>query len=155
MPFTESAFENAILDIFRNQLGYQTLYGPNIERDYRCPFIETHLQQGVRAANPGVHEAALKEALYRLHNLEGGSLVQRNERFMDWLQNGIEVSYSDRGVQKATLVKLLDYECHENNSFVAANQWTFIEHAEKRPDLVVFVNGMPLVLMEIKSPSRE
>lgn len=155
MPFTESAFENAILDIFRNQLGYQTLYGPNIERDYRCPFIETHLQQGVRAANPGVHEAALKEALYRLHNLEGGSLVQRNERFMDWLQNGIEVSYSDRGVQKATLVKLLDYECHENNSFVAANQWTFIEHAEKRPDLVIFVNGMPLVVVEIKSPSRE
>jgi len=155
MPFTECAFENAILDIFRIQLGYQTLYGPNIERDYRHPFIETYLQQGVRAANPGVHEAALKEAFYRLRNLEGGSVVQRNERFMDWLQNGIEVSFGDRGVQKATLVKLLDYECPENNSFVAANQWTFIEHAEKRPDLVIFINGMPLVVVEIKSPSRE
>ena len=92
MPFTEASFENAILEIFRDHLGYQTLYGPEFDRDYRHPFIEHYLKQGIQAANPGLHEAALQEALYRLRSLEGGSLVQRNERFMDWLQNGIEGS---------------------------------------------------------------
>jgi type I restriction enzyme R subunit len=155
MPFTESAFENAILEIFRDHLGYQTLYGPDFNRDYHHPFIEFYLREGVRAANPGIPDAAVDEALHRLRDLENGSLVQKNERFMDYLQNGIEVSFFHEGRQKSALVRLLDYGNTENNSFLIANQWTFIENAEKRVDLVVFVNGMPLVLMEIKSPSRE
>lgn len=74
---------------------------------------------------------------------------------MDYLQNGITVHYTEKGEHKDTLVYLIDYNKPENNSFIVANQWTFIENSEKRPDVLLFINGLPLVLMELKSPSRE
>ena len=74
---------------------------------------------------------------------------------MDYLQNGITVHYTEKGEPKDTIVYLIDYEKPNNNSFIVANQWTFIENSNKRPDVLLFINGLPLVLMELKSPSRE
>lgn len=74
---------------------------------------------------------------------------------MDYLQNGISVNYFDKGEQRAALVRLVDYENVDNNTFTAVNQWTIIENSEKRPDVIVFLNGLPIVLLELKSPSRE
>lgn len=74
---------------------------------------------------------------------------------MDYLQNGITVRYTEKGEPKDTIVYLIDYTNPENNSFIIANQWTFVENSEKRPDILLFINGLPLVLMELKSPSRE
>ena len=71
------------------------------------------------------------------------------------LQHGIEVSYFDGKEQRNDIVYLIDYDQAERNDFKIVNQWTFVEHSEKRADLVVFVNGLPLVVMELKSPSRE
>ena len=74
---------------------------------------------------------------------------------MDYLQNGIPVRYFVDGEERSSIVYLVDYKNPENNSFVVANQWTFIENSNKRPDLILFLNGLPIVLMELKSPSRE
>jgi len=74
---------------------------------------------------------------------------------MDYLQNGVPVKYADGGEERSALVYLLDYQNPDNNDFTIANQWTVIETSEKRPDVLLFVNGLPLVVMELKSPSRE
>lgn len=74
---------------------------------------------------------------------------------MDYLQNGIPVRYFVDGEERSSIVYLVDYKNPENNSFFVANQWTFIENSNKRPDLILFLNGLPIVLMELKSPSRE
>ncbi len=71
------------------------------------------------------------------------------------MQNGITVHYTEENEPKDTIVYLIDYQKTENNSFVVANQWTFIENSEKRPDILLFINGFPLVLIDLKSPSRE
>ncbi|MCR5653859.1 MAG: type I restriction endonuclease subunit R [Ruminococcus sp.] len=86
---------------------------------------------------------------------ENGELVQKNAVFMDYLQNGVEVRYHEKGEERSALCYLIDYQNTDNNSFVVANQWTFVENEEKRPDVLLFINGLPVVLMELKSPSRE
>lgn len=70
-------------------------------------------------------------------------------------QNGVPVKYFADGEERSGLVRLADFKQPQNNRFVVANQWTVIENSEKRPDIVLFVNGLPLVVVELKSPSRE
>lgn len=65
------------------------------------------------------------------------------------------VKYLENGEQRSTIVYLIDYKNVDNNSYIVANQWTFVENSEKRPDVLLFINGLPLVLFELKSPSRE
>ena len=74
---------------------------------------------------------------------------------MDYLQSGIEVSYSEKGETKSEIIYIIDYNNVNNNSFIVANQWTFIEKSNKRPDILLFLNGLPVCLFELKSPSRE
>ena len=74
---------------------------------------------------------------------------------MDYLQSGIEVSYSEKGETKSEIIYIVDYNNVNNNSFIVANQWTFIEKSNKRPDILLFLNGLPICLFELKSPSRE
>ena len=74
---------------------------------------------------------------------------------MDYLQNGVPVKYFDNGEEHSTLVYLIDFKNPSQNDFTVANQWTFIENSEKRPDVILFVNGLPLVIVELKSLSRE
>ena len=105
--------------------------------------------------NPKLPQAAINEALFKLRNFENAELVQKNSIFMDYLQNGITVRYTEKGEPKDTIVYLIDYDKPANNSFIIANQWTFVENSGKRPDILLFINGLPLVLMELKSPSRE
>ena len=155
MPYTESDYENAIIDLFQNNLNYDYVYAPNVERDFRSPLYDDILEESIRRINKGVPYDAIKDALFKLRNFENGELVQKNAVFMDYLQNGIQVRFTEKGEERSTLVYLIDYENVDNNSFIIANQWTFIENSEKRPDIILFVNGLPLVVVELKSPSRE
>ncbi|MDR1728002.1 MAG: type I restriction endonuclease subunit R [Acidobacteriota bacterium] len=155
MPYTEANYENAVIEVFRDTLGYGYAYGPDVARDYADPLYMDELLPALRRVNPKLPEAALTEAVYKLRNFEGGTFLQKNVQFMDYLQNGVSVNYYDKGEQRAALVYLVDYENVERNTFTAANQWTITENSEKRPDVLVFVNGLPLVVFELKSPSRE
>ncbi len=155
MPFTEANFENAIIEIFRDQLGYDYVYGPDVARDYAEPLYLDVLTEILPQINRGVAQEAIDEAVARIRTHESGSLVQKNERFTDMLQNGVEVTWSDGKEQRAERVRLVDYDTPMRNRFTVANQWTVEEHSVRRADLVVFVNGLPLVVVELKSPSRE
>ena len=154
MPYTESSYENAIIQLFE-EMGYTHAYGPDVVRDYKVPYYADELTAALYRLNPSLPDDAISDALYKLTNYENGELVQKNAVFMDYLQNGVEVRYTEKGEDRSALCYLVDYSNIDNNSFVVANQWTYIENAEKRPDVLLFINGLPLVLMELKSPSRE
>lgn len=154
-PVNEEAYENSIIELFQ-ELGYTHVYGPDVEtRDFTSPLYETVLTNSLHQINPNLPDEAINEALFKLKNFENAELTQKNAVFMDYLQNGITVRYTEKGEPRDTIVYLIDYENPDNNSFIVANQWTFIENSEKRPDVLLFINGLPLVLMELKSPSRE
>lgn len=155
MPFTENNYEQAIIQLFRNDLGYDYAYGPDIERDFYSPLYEEVLLDSMYRLNRGLPEEAIQDALFKLKNFENGELVQKNAVFMDYLQNGIPVRYFVDGEERSSIVYLVDYKNPDNNSFIVANQWTFIENSNKRPDVILFLNGLPVVLVELKSPSRE
>lgn len=154
MSFTEDNYEKALIALFE-QLGYTHLYGPDIERDYYVPFYEEQLMESLCNVNRGKPQSAINEAVSKLKDIDTGSLAQKNELFMDYLQHGIEVSYFDGKEQRNDIVYLIDYEHTERNDFKIVNQWTFVEYSEKRADIVIFINGLPIVVMELKSPSRE
>lgn len=154
-PVNEEAYENSIIELFE-ELGYTHVYGPDMEtRDFTSPLYEVVLTNSLHQINPNLPDEAINEALFKLKNFENAELTQKNAVFMDYLQNGITVRYIEKGEPRDTIVYLIDYENPDNNSFIIANQWTFIENSEKRPDVLLFINGLPLVLMELKSPSRE
>lgn len=153
--YNEESYENSIIDLFENDLQYQHVYGPNIERNFYSPLYEDILIESIERINNGLPHTAIDDALYKLKNFENGELVQKNMVFMDYLQNGIPVRYFDGSEDKSSIVYLIDYDNVNNNSFIVANQWTFIESSNKRPDIILFINGLPLVVMELKSPSRE
>lgn len=152
--YTEADYENSIIELFEN-LGYRHVYAPDLERDFYSPLYEEELKSALHRLNPEMPEDAIADALYKLKNFENAELVQKNALFMDYLQHGIEVRYFVKGEERSGLVYLADYKNPETNSFVVANQWTFIENSNKRPDVILFLNGLPVILIELKSPSRE
>lgn len=152
--FTEANYENAIIELFQ-EMGYHHVYAPNIERDFNNPLYEDELEQALYRINPSIPDAAIADALYKLKNFESAELIQKNALFMDYIQHGIEVRYFVKGEECSGIVYIVDYKNPDNNSFIIANQWTFIEKSNRRPDILVFLNGLPVVLMELKSPSRE
>ena len=157
---TEDDFERAIIGHLGNNLDYNYLYGPDVSRSndkYQDTFLNEKLAESLRRINPTLPEAAIAEAIHAITHITDGSLEKRNMAFTDYLQNGVTVSYMDTstGKIKHDIVYLIDYNNTKNNDFTAVNQWTYKENQEKRPDIIIFVNGMPLVLFELKSPSKE
>ena len=155
--FNESSYENSIIELLTN-LGYTHVYGPDIERSpeaLRDPFMADELRNSLEMVNPTLPQAAIDETIYKIRNYEAGSLVSKNATFMDYIQNGVQVTYRDKGEEKSTIVQLVDYDNPTRNSFIVANQWTFIENENKRPDIIVFLNGIPVVVMELKSPKAD
>ena len=152
--YTEADYENSIIQLFE-EMGYAHIYGPDIERDFCNPLYEDVLIDSMYRLNKSLPDDAIQDALYKIKNFENGELVQKNAVFMDYLQNGVPVRFFVDGEERSSIVYLVDYKSPENNSFIVANQWTFIENSNKRPDIILFLNGLPVVIIELKSPSRE
>ena len=145
MSFTEDHFEQAVLEVLQ-EYNYNILHGGQIDRDYRNPLYMNELGEALFKINPGVPAVAIWEAIRKLQNLDAGTLIQKNKVFTDWLQNGMEITFEQDGKIVTRLVKLVDFAAPQKNRFTAINQWT-IQGAGgmvKRPDIVVFVNGLPL-----------
>lgn len=151
---SEGMYENALMSLFEN-LGYETLYGPDIARDYRIPVNEPQMRFALSLVNPTKPNIAIDEAIRKVMSIDTGDLVQKNEKFMDYLQNGVEITYENGGEMVHDIIYLIDYFNTSRNKFQAVNQWTYQEYSEKRADIIIFINGLPLVLIELKSPSRE
>jgi type I restriction enzyme R subunit len=140
--------------LFSN-LNYNCQLGHDIERDYTNPLYHPQLEISLNNINKGKNQEAINAAIEKLKNIDFGSIEERNSTFTEYLQNGIAVNYLENNEEKTELVKLIDYENTNNNDFTVINQWTVKDKAVKRPDVVVFVNGIPLVVIELKSPSNE
>lgn len=153
--FTEADYEKSVIELFQN-LGYSYIYAPELERDYSCPVLESTLQDCLVKINKNLPYAAIMEAIGKLLDFDAGSLLQRNETFMNYLQNGIPVKYVEAGEERTNIVYLIDYDNVDYNDFCVLNQFTYIENGNnRRPDVIVFVNGLPLVVIELKSPSKD
>ena len=153
--FTEDSFEQALIELFK-ELGYNYKYGPDIDRDLQEPLLLDSVQESLCRINPTLPSSAIEEAIKSIKRLEGANLTETNYRFTLLMQNGVEATFiNNKRESKTDIVKLIDYERPENNEFTVVNQYTMHEYDVKRADMVVFVNGLPLVVVELKSPSRE
>ena len=156
LSFTEDTFEQAVIELFEN-MGYTHIYAPDMNRtDYSRPLLDDVLRDCLVRLNRNLPATAIDEAILKLNDFDAGSLLQKNIIFMDYLQNGITVKYAVKGEERSSVVKLVDYIDADKNDFYVVNQYTFVENGNnRRPDIILFINGLPLVLMELKSPSKD
>ena len=165
---TENAIEAFAIKLFE-RLGYSYVYAPEISPDAVCQgtlqpersrYDEVLLAERLRTAvlriNPSIPLAAQQEAIKEVERIHSPELLANNEAFHRMLTEGVNVSHQQDGNDRGDLVWLIDFAYPENNEFVVANQFTVIENNQnKRPDVILFVNGIPLVVMELKNAADE
>jgi len=159
----ESEVEEAALEILA-ELGYDYLYGPDIapetpdsERgEYSDVILTRRLRSAISGINPHVPHSAREEALKKVIRAESQDLIHSNKSFHDMLVNGVDVEYrNDEGEIVYDKVWLFDFKNRDSNEYLAVNQFTVIENRNKRrPDIVLFINGLPLVVIELKRPEN-
>lgn len=114
------------------------------------------LTAAVNRINSKLPETARQQAISDISRIHSSELLTNNETFHGWLTKGVNVSYHQNNQERGDLVNLLDFENPDNNEFLVVNQFTVIEnHSQKRPDIVLFINGLPLVVIELKNPADE
>ena len=164
LAVTESTVEEAAIDWFKD-LGYQYLPGPDIACDGSYPergsYTDVVLEKRLRTAllflNPNIPADALEDAFKKVTRPGSPSLIVNNRQFHKMLAEGVDVEYrNEEGRIVGDKVRLLDFAVPENNDWLVVNQFTVIEEQRnRRPDLVVFVNGLPLAVIELKNPADE
>jgi type I restriction enzyme R subunit len=164
--FTESVVEEAAL-AWLEGLGYEILSGPEIaagesgaertDPDYHDVILDRRLRQALRQFNPALPPEAIEDAYKRLILGSEPSLVTRNHALHQMLVDGITVEYTrPDGSIGGGLVRVFDYDNPENNDWVAVNQFSIVEgQNNRRPDILIFVNGLPVAVMELKNPTDE
>ncbi len=160
---TENEIEQIALDILNEDLGYTVVYGPNLaegeskEREYTEVVLQQRLRNAIDKLNPEIPADAREEAFKKALRTTTISLFENNQAFHRMLTEGIDVKFGiGDGKAKTDKVWLVDFSNPENNEFLAINQFTVIEnHNNKRPDIVLFVNGLPLVVIELKNAIDE
>ena len=150
----ENTLEQAIIAELQ-QKGYEYLYGPDIERDYHEVILEDCFRASMININPGITQEILSEAYKAIKNLGLLKLEDLNASFHKYLVEGVPVPYRKNGESRTFTVKLIDFENVENNDFKVINQFTIVEYKTKRPDILIFINGIPMVLFELKNMANE
>jgi len=160
---TESAIEEFAIELLEHQ-GYEYIYAPDIAPDSETPerqsfedvLLIERLKTAISRINPKIPAEEQEDAIKQIQRLHSPELIASNEAFHRMLTEGVKVSYRKDGNTRGDLVWLIDFKNPENNDFVVANQFTVIENnISKRPDVILFVNGIPLVVMELKNPADE
>jgi type I restriction enzyme R subunit len=153
---TESDIEKHAIELFE-RLGYDYFHGDQLERARPDEVVLiARLTAAVKRINPSIPELARQQAVKDISRIQSPDTLANNETFHRALTEGVKVSYNQHSQERGDLVWLLDFANPDNNEFVVANQFTVIENQQmKRPDLVLFVNGLPLVVIELKNPTDE
>ena len=152
---TENEIELFAIDLFE-ALGYSYIYAPNIQRSHEEVLLEDRLLSSLEMINPTLHVHLLEDAIKQLKRLKSTQLLADNEIFHRFLVEGVRVESQKDGVTRGEIVRLVDFEDVQKNDFVVANQFTVVENSHtKRPDIILFVNGLPLVVVELKNPTDE
>ena len=161
--FTESILEETALNWFKD-LGYQIIYGGDIAPDepaaerenYGEVILAQRLKDALKRINPSVPAEALEDAYRKVTRPSAVSLVGNNRAFHKMLADGIEVEYRADGRIQGDKVWLIDFEDLDNNDWLVVNQFTVVEnHINRRPDVVIFVNGLPFAVIELKNAADE
>ncbi len=160
---TENEIELFAIELLEIQ-GFEYIYAPNIAPDSETPMRESFedvilkekLQNSLSTINPTLDYELVEYAVKQIERLKTTELLTDNEAFHKMLTEGITVEIQKEGVTRGEIVKLIDFDDISNNDFVISNQFTIIENGiNKRPDLILFINGLPLVVIELKNPVDE
>lgn len=161
--FSESVVEDAALDWLRG-LGYNVIAGPDmppgphaLRKEYSDVFFASTVRGALGRINPDLPDEALDDAFRKLTRPEGSTLEARNRAFHRMLVDGVTVEYrTDEGAVRGAQAQVLDFDDPDKNDWLAINQFTVSENKhERRPDVVLFINGLPLALIELKNPADE
>ncbi len=159
----EQEVEEHALDIFEN-LGYEIISGPDIAPDGKNPERESYsdvvlverLKRAIDKFNPNIPAEAKEETVKKILRTHSPNLIEDNQDFHQMLVDGIDIEYRKEGRIVGDNIYLFDFENPESNEFLAINQFTIIENdVDRRPDIILFVNGLPLVVIELKNLADE
>jgi len=160
---TEDSVERFAIEILEN-CGYEYIHGLDIAPDGENPerekfsdiVLKDRLKKAIYTLNPYIPEDAQESALREVMSLSGSELIEVNEAFHRMLVEGIDVEFSTEDGVQGNKVWLIDFKTPSNNEFLVCNQFTVIQNnVNKRPDIVLFINGLPLVVIELKNPGDE
>ncbi len=160
---TESTLENAVLDWFE-ELGWHCVFGPDIapgepaaeREDYEEVVLASRLRRALERINPELPAQAVEEAFRKVTLIDSPALIEKNKMFHRMLTDGVEVSWMGQDGQQFGNACLIDINDLENNDWLVVNQFTVVEdRKERRPDVVVFINGLPMAVFELKNPAKE
>lgn len=158
----EDHAEQEVLRVFADELGYATAHGPDLAHDgvspERASYADVVLRGRLRAAvarlNPSLPATACDEVVAKVARFESASLVENNRRFHRLLTSGVDVEHAGAEGTVHDIARLVDFDDAGTNDWLAVNQFTVVEdRRERRPDVVVFVNGLPLGVLELKNPA--
>lgn len=164
--FTEDFLEEASIEILK-ELGYEYVFGPDISpdgeyperKDYREVILKGRVKDALFRINKGIPSEAIEDAYRKIISFNSPSLTENNRNFHKLLTEGLEVSYMEKDHIRTKIVQIVDFDDKDgkknNNEFLVANQLTILEKEERRPDIILFINGIPLVVIELKSASDE
>ena len=153
--FNEETLENITMEILK-ELEYECINGYEMERtDYSKVILEEDLRNAIHKINSNVTDEQVTEVVRQIKNLEHNNTILNNKQFTKYLLEGCQVPINENGETRYKTIKIVDFINISNNTFKAINQYTIIEHSEKRPDIIIFINGLPLVVVELKSTVRE
>lgn len=154
MPINENTMEQAVI-VQLQEKGYEYFYGPDIDRDFHEVILKDYFETAMYKINPKITVDIVGETYKTIRNLGLLKLEDMNAAFHKYLIEGVPVNYRVNGEIRTYTVKLIDFTDPERNEFHVVNQYTVIEYKNKRPDVLVFVNGIPLVLFELKNITNE
>ena len=152
--YTEEQLEDMTLNIFEN-LGYERLNGYNIDRDFHSVFMDNNLFDDISNINNNFNDAQINDAIKTIKNLSHGNPVEDNKTFTRYLLEGVPVEVKTSTGYQYKNVKLIDFQNINKNHFQAVNQFSIIDRDSKRPDIIIFINGIPLVVIELKTATNE
>lgn len=152
--FNEEQLEDATLNIFE-ELGYERLNGYNIDRDYHNVFMENNIFDDLCRINKEFNDSQIQDAIKTIKTLSHGNPIEDNKIFTRYLLEGVPIQVKTNNGYQYKNVKLIDFNNINANHFQAINQYTIIEFDTKRPDIIIFINGIPLVVIELKTATNE
>lgn len=154
MPVNENTLEQAIISELQEK-GYEYMYGPDIDRDYHEVILEDCFRESIFKINPGITTEMISEAYKEIKNLGLLKIEDLNASFHKYVVEGVPVPYQKNNENRTFTVKLIDFENPALNDFKVINQYTIIEYKNKRPDVLIFINGIPMVLFELKNMGKD
>ena len=153
--FTEESFENVVIEYLK-ELNYDYIHGSNLTRDNKEVLLLKNLKTNLININKKIPESSIDYAIKKIQNFETNDVFTNNKLFHKYLTEGIEINDFIDGKTVYHTIKLIDFDNIKNNEFLVVNQLEIVEDDIKKiPDIIVYVNGIPLVCMELKSTSRE